>query len=63
MKCDEQAPEGAYRVIGKDNPKDEGWLKGDYGTLSLALHRANPRGHATIRFRVFDDKGKCRNAG
>lgn len=54
-----KAPEGQFRVIGQDNPRDKGWKQGDYPTLREATQRANPRGHTTIRFRVFDDQGEC----
>lgn len=54
-----KAPEGQFRVIGIDDPGDQGWMQGDYPTLSEAAKRANPRGHSTIRFRVYNDQGEC----
>ncbi|KKL50511.1 hypothetical protein LCGC14_2304740 [marine sediment metagenome] len=54
-----KAPSGQFRVIGQDHSGDKGWRKGDYPTLSEAATQANPRGHSTIRFRVYDDRGKC----
>lgn len=58
MECAKKAPVGQFRVIGQDTPRDAGWRKGDYPTLVEAAQNANPRGHSTIRFRVFDDQGK-----
>lgn len=54
-----KAPVGLFRVIGVDNPRDTGWKQGDYPTLREAARHTNPRGHSTIRFRVFDDQGEC----
>lgn len=59
MECEsKKAPAGQFRVIGQDAPGDRGWKQGDYATLVEAALHANPRGQTTIRFRVFDDKGK-----
>lgn len=55
-----KAPKGQYRVIGRDNPRDQGWKQGDYLTLLGAkkalLHSSSG---AVVRFRVYDDQGEC----
>ena len=53
-----KAPSGQFRVIGQDAPGDRGWKQGDYSTFVEAARHAIPCGCTTIRFRVFDDKGK-----
>lgn len=53
-----KAPKGQYRVIGRDNPRDQGWKQGDYSTLSEAK-KALIRIEGTVRFRVYNDQGKC----
>lgn len=54
-----KAPTGQFRVIGQDCSGDKGWMQGDYPTLTEATKQASPRGRCTIRFRVYDDEGKC----
>lgn len=54
-----KAPSGQFRVIGRDDPRDTGWKKGDYSTLLEASVEANPRGHSTIQFRIYNDEGEC----
>lgn len=51
-----KAPTGQFRVIGQDDPRDTGWKKGDYPTLSEAKRVAK---QSAIRFSVYDDKGQC----
>lgn len=58
LKINKTAPVGQFRVIGKDNPKDDGWHRGDYLTKAKAKRATSARG-SFVRFQVFNDKGEC----
>lgn len=59
METLRKAPAGKFRVIGKDNRADSGWLKGDYTTLDEAIS-ATTANSTPIIFQIYDDKGECR---
>lgn len=57
-----KAPAGQFRVIGLDNPEDQGWRQGDYSTLSKAQEASPNSNGSPIRYRVYNDQGKCVHA-
>lgn len=52
------APKRQFRVIGKDDPHDSGWKKGDYPRLSEAREAAKSNGHRFVSFHIFNDQGE-----
>jgi hypothetical protein len=59
MEISKVAPEGQFRVIGKDSPQDRGWVKGDYPDHEKARLAAQTTERSFVRFKVFNDKGEC----
>ncbi len=54
-----QAPQGYYRVIGCDNPKDPGWMKGDFSDIETAKEASVVKRNSFVLFKIYDDSGKC----
>ena len=59
MDMDKKAPIGQFRVIGRDSPQDEGWLKGDYPSLEQARKIATQNNGSSVRYRIYDEQGEC----
>lgn len=55
-----QAPEGQFRVIGRDDSTDSGWMKGDYPDIEEAKRATVVVGKSSfVRFQIYDDTGEC----
>jgi len=63
MTVTKKAPPGQFRVIGKDDPRDQGWLKNDYPNAQQAKQAAKNDERSFIRFQVFNDQGECIHGG
>jgi len=58
ISLEKKAPPGHFRVIGKDNSSDQGWMKGDYTDIDKA-RKAIECGSGFVMFQIYDDIGEC----